>query len=119
MSLFELIRNVLLKTLLMGWLNFSGHDPLLLFVLRYGLNTEDKRLVELAEQMGGTPIEIWESREYWSEVDAMRFLRDRIGNEDFYCQVFNKMRRNLIEYAREYEKRFTQFPEQDGSRCSK
>ncbi|MEO7673650.1 MAG: hypothetical protein ABIU09_06180 [Pyrinomonadaceae bacterium] len=87
--------------------------------LKNGLDTNDKKLVALAEQMGGTPVEIWESREYWSEVNAMLFLKERISNEDFYCYVFNKIKRNLETYAREYEQRFDGNPEFSTSRCWK
>ncbi len=85
--------------------------------LKNGLNTKDEKLVELAQRMGGTPVEIWESREYWSEVNAMLYLDDRINKESFYCQVFNKIRRNLETYARDYEPRFGQHPEFAGSPC--
>ncbi len=87
--------------------------------LKNGLNTKDKKLVELADQMGGTPVEIWESREYWSEVNAMLYLDARINKEDFYCHVFNKIRRNLETYARDYEPRFGQHPEFSASPCWK
>lgn len=87
--------------------------------LKNGLNTKDNKLVDLAKQMGGTPVQIWESREYWSEVNAMLYLDGRINKEDFYCQVFNKIRRNLETYAREYEPRFGQQPEFSGSPCWK
>lgn len=87
--------------------------------LKNGLNTKDKKLVDLANQMGGTPVEIWESREYWSEVNAMIYLDERINKEDFYCHVFSKIRRNLETYAREYEPRFGQRPEFSDSPCWK
>lgn len=87
--------------------------------LKNGLNTRDEKLVELATQMGGTPVEIWESREYWSEVNAMLYLGDRISKEDFYCHVFNKIRRNLETYATKYESRFGQHPEFSDSPCWK
>lgn len=87
--------------------------------LKNGRDTNDKKLVELARQMGGTPIEIWESREYWSEVNAMLFLRERISKEVFYCYVFNKIRRNLKDYARDYEQRFDELSEYSGSPCWK
>ena len=87
--------------------------------LKNGLDINDKKLVDLATQMGGTPVEIWESREYWSEVNAMLFLKERISKEEFYCYVFNKISRNLETYAREYEKRFGQYPEFSGSACWK
>ena len=74
--------------------------------LKNGHNTRDQKLVELEEEIGGTPIEIWESREYWSEVTAMKFLSERIKDEAFYCFVFNKIRANVTTYAREYVDRF-------------
>lgn len=87
--------------------------------LKNGRNTKDKKLVDLAEQMGGTPNQIWESREYWSEVSAMRFLNERIGKENFYCVVFKKIRRNIETYAKSYENRFDQYPEFSQSPCGK
>jgi hypothetical protein len=87
--------------------------------LKNGLNTADKRLVDLASQMGGTPVEIWESREYWSEVTAMLFLKERIGKEESFCPVFNKIKRNLITYAPQFEPRFEQFPDIAHSPCWK
>lgn len=87
--------------------------------LKNGLNTKDKKLLDLATQMGGTPVEIWESREYWSEVNAMLYLDERINKEDFYCHVFNKIRRNIETYAPGYEPRFGQQPEFSGSPCWK
>ncbi len=87
--------------------------------LNNGLDTKDKKLVDLAEQMGGTPVEIWESREYWSEVNAMLYLKERISNEEFYCYVFNKIKRNLETYARDYEQRFGDRAEFSDSRCWK
>jgi hypothetical protein len=74
--------------------------------LANGHNVKDTRLVELAEKIGGTPMEIWESREYWSEVNAMRFLEERLRDEDFYCHVFNRIRQNVETYAQAYAKRF-------------
>jgi hypothetical protein len=87
--------------------------------LKNGYNINDKKLVDLATQMGGTPIEIWESREYWSEVNAMQFLKERINKESFYCFVFNKIRRNLETYAKDYESRFDQHSEISDSPCWK
>ncbi len=74
--------------------------------LKNGHNTRDRKLVELEEEIGGTPIEIWESREYWSEVTAMKFLSERIKDESYYCFVFNKIRSNVTTYARDYVDRF-------------
>ena len=87
--------------------------------LKNGLNTRDKKLIELADQMGGTPTEIWESREYWSEVTAMQYLHDRLGKEDVYCRVFDKIKRNVREFAKDYEGRFDKFPEFANTCCRK
>ena len=87
--------------------------------LKNGRDTRDKKLVDLATQMGGTPVEIWESREYWSEVNAMLFLKDRISKEDFYCFVFNKIKNNIETYAKEYEQRFDKYSEFSASPCWK
>ena len=87
--------------------------------LNNGRDPNDKKLIDLAKQMGGTPVEIWESREYWSEVNAMLYLKERISKEDFYCFVFNKIKRNLEEYAKDYEPRFDQYSDFSGSPCWK
>ncbi|HEV8593340.1 MAG TPA: hypothetical protein VGQ55_14650 [Pyrinomonadaceae bacterium] len=87
--------------------------------LKNGLDTNDKKLVDIAQQMGGTPVEIWESREYWSEVNAMLFLKERISKENFYCFVFNKIRKNVETYAKVYEPRFDQHSEFADSPCWK
>lgn len=76
--------------------------------LKNGYNTTDPRLVELAEELGGNPIEIWEAREYQSEVNALRYLIERISDEPFNCSVFTRMRRNVSNYARNYKDRFQQ-----------
>jgi len=86
-------------------------------MLKNGFRSNDKKLLDLAEQMKGTPVEIWESREYWSEVNAMLYLNARIGKEDFYCFVFKKMRYNVEAYAKSYESRFLDHPEFAGSPC--
>ena len=87
--------------------------------LSNGRDPNDKTLVNMAKQMGGTPVEIWESREYWSEVNAMHFLKERISKEDYYCFVFNKIKRNVEEYAKDYEQRFDRYSNFSGSPCWK
>ncbi|MEQ1605392.1 MAG: hypothetical protein ABL999_11050 [Pyrinomonadaceae bacterium] len=87
--------------------------------LKNGRDTRDKKLVELAKQMGGTPVEIWESREYWSEVNALRYLNERISKEDYHCFVFNKIKQNIETYAKEYEDRFDKQTEFSNSPCWK
>lgn len=75
--------------------------------LKNGHNTKDEKLVALVEQLGGTPVEIWESREYWSEVTAMGFLNERLKDENYRCSVFGKIRSNVELYARDYVERFS------------
>jgi len=87
--------------------------------LKNGRDTRDKQLVDLAQKMGGTPVEIWESREYWSEVNAMLFLKERISKEEFYCFVFNKIKQNIETYAKDYEQRFDKYSEFSNSPCWK
>lgn len=71
-----------------------------------GRDTRDPRLIELAQRMGATPVEIWEDREYWGETNAMLYLRDRFADDDFRCLLFSKIKRSLNLYAKGYEERF-------------
>lgn len=77
-------------------------------LLSNGRDAGDARLVELARRMGGTPVEIWEDREYWGETNAMRYLRDRFTDEDLRCSLFNKIRQSVDLYAKSYGERFIQ-----------
>ena len=82
--------------------------------LSNGHDVNDPRLVELAKQMGGNPVEIWEDREYWGEANAMLFLRDRMAKESFHCRLFNKIKRTVELYAKRYEDRFTEIAKSQG-----
>jgi len=73
-----------------------------------GHKTNDPRLLTLAQQMGGTPMEIWADREYWGEANAMLYLRDRIAKDSFQCSVFSRIKRYVELYARNYEDRFVE-----------
>jgi YD repeat-containing protein len=84
-------------------------------LLSNGRNTRDPRLVELARRMGGTPVEIWEDREYWGEVNAMLYLRDRSQNEGFRCALFHRIKRSVDMYASNYAERFIQIAESTSS----
>ncbi len=77
-------------------------------LLKNGRNTKDPRLVELAAKMGGTPVEIWEDREYWGEANAMLFLRDRITDQSAHRELFGRINRSVALYARDYSERFDQ-----------
>jgi hypothetical protein len=82
--------------------------------LSNGHNVDDPRLVELARQMGGNPVEVWEDREYWGEANAMLYLRDRVAKERFHCRLFNQIKRSVEEYAKPYEERFTAIAKSQG-----
>ena len=75
-------------------------------LLGNGRNVQDPRLVELARRMGGTPVSIWENREYWGEVNAMRFLRERITDQDEQRALCMRVRRAVELYAKDYAGRF-------------
>lgn len=77
-------------------------------LLSNGRNTRDPRLIELAEKMGGTPVEIWEDREYWGEVGAMLFLRDLTTKQNNQCALFNRIREFVELYAKPYRERFAE-----------
>lgn len=77
-------------------------------LLKNGYNIRDQNLIDLTKEMGGTPVEIWENREYWGETNAMLFVIDRINKETYNCSVFNKIKRNIAMYAKDYEDRFEQ-----------
>ena len=77
-------------------------------LLSNGRDTRDTRLTELAQRMGGTPVQIWENREYWGEVSAMLFLRERFKNEEQQRALFARVRRTVELYAKDYAERFDQ-----------
>jgi hypothetical protein len=80
--------------------------------LKNGYNIADPRLVVLANELGAKPIEIWEAREYRSEVSALRYLVERMEREPNYCSVFARVRRNVTSYAREYRYSFEEVVEE-------
>jgi len=64
------------------------------------------QLIELADKIGGTPVQVWEDREYWGEVNAMLYLRDRVTDDSLRCTLFSKIRHSVDLYAKDYEPRF-------------
>ena len=74
--------------------------------LSNGRNPKDPRLVELAQKIGGTPVQIWEDREYWGETNAMVFLRDRFTEERQLCPIFIRIKSRVELFAKDYERRF-------------
>jgi YD repeat-containing protein len=81
-----------------------------------GRNPNDPQLLELAQKLGGTPVQIWEDREYWGEANAMMYLRDRITEEGLRCTLFNKIRHSVDLYAKDYEPRFVEIAKATPSR---
>ncbi len=75
-------------------------------LLSNGYNVKDPRLVDLAVKMGGTPVQIWENREYWGETTAMRYLLERVKTTDYYCSVVKKINYNVATFAQNYQDRF-------------
>jgi hypothetical protein len=86
--------------------------------LSNGRDPADPRLVELAKQIGGTPVEVWEDREYWGETNAMRYLRDRFADNSLRCAVFSRIKYSIDLYARPYEERFKEIARSSGSRSN-
>ena len=83
--------------------------------LKNGYDVADPRLVALADELGAKPIEIWEAREYQSEVVALRYLVERLGDEPVGCSVFARMRRNVSNYVRNYKDRFQHIAIESGA----
>jgi hypothetical protein len=74
--------------------------------LSNGRNAKDPRLVEIEAKIGGTPVRIWEDREYWGEANAMVYLRDRFTDDRMRCALFSKIKSSVDLYAKSYEPRF-------------
>ncbi|PYS69516.1 MAG: hypothetical protein DMF69_16775 [Acidobacteria bacterium] len=74
--------------------------------LSNGRNANDPRLLEMSQKIGGTPVQVWEDREYWGEANAMVYLRDRFTEEGLRCTLFSKIRHSVDLYAKDYEPRF-------------
>jgi hypothetical protein len=83
--------------------------------LSNGYNVNDPRLVEIADKIGGNPVQIWEDREYWGEANAMLYLKDRVEKEKFHCRLFGKIKRAVEEYAKDYEQRFAEIAKEQGA----
>jgi YD repeat-containing protein len=84
--------------------------------LSNGRNPNDPRLLEMTQKIGGTPVQIWEDREYWGEANAMMYLRDRVTEEGLRCSLFSKIRHSVDLYAKDYEPRFLEIARATPSR---
>jgi len=74
--------------------------------LTNGRKADDPKLIELVQKLGGTPVEIWEDREYWGEANAMAYLQDRFSEDNLRCSLFSRIRHSVDLYAKSYEPRF-------------
>lgn len=83
--------------------------------LSNGRNVDDPRLKDLERQIGGTPVEIWEDREYWGEVNAMLYIRDKMTNNGLRCSIFHKIKQSVNLYAKPYSQRFMEVVQLDNS----
>ena len=75
-------------------------------LLSNGRDINDPRLLDLAQRMGGTPVEVWEDREYWGEANALIYLRDRVTEDGLRCLLFSRIKHSVDLYAKNYEGRF-------------
>lgn len=75
-------------------------------LLSNGRNTNDPRLLELARQMGGTPLKIQQEREFCGEENAMLYLRERITGGREQRELFSRITRNVELYASDYADKF-------------
>lgn len=74
--------------------------------LKNGHNAADPELLKIVEELGARPIEIWEDREYWSEVASLEYLIERLGSGGNYCGVFQQVRQNIEKFPDHYRQRF-------------
>jgi YD repeat-containing protein len=77
-------------------------------LLSNGRNSSDPRLLDIAQQMGGTPVEVWQDREYWSEANAMLFISDRFSQQNMRCVFFRRIKQSVDLYAKAYVERFVE-----------
>jgi len=85
-------------------------------LLSNGRDTNDPRLLELARQMGGTPVEIWADREYWGEANAFVYLSERVTENGLRCLLFSRIKHSVDLYAKSYEGRFLEIAQSTPSK---
>jgi len=76
--------------------------------IRNGRDTCDRRLVELAAKMGGTPVEIEEAYEYGSETQAMRYLLERLESDALRSSLLVSVKKTMKLYARDFQRPYAQ-----------
>ena len=68
-------------------------------------NTHDPRLLELAQQMGGTPVSIAQDRESWAEVGAILYLKERLPELNHHARIPRPIREAIQAYYLTYPDR--------------
>jgi len=71
-----------------------------------GFNVHDPRLIELAEQMGGTPVSIKQEREHWAEVGAITYLIERLPQLSKRSKIPLSIKQAIDAYYSAYPERF-------------
>ena len=57
-----------------------------------------------------------EAQTFWATNHSFQVTEDS-KKEKFYCPVFNRMRNNIVVYAKNYEERFDQIAATKPSTC--
>jgi hypothetical protein len=69
-------------------------------------DVHDARLIELAEQMGGTPVSIKQEREHWAEASAITYLTERLPQLSKRSKIPSSIRQAIDAYYSTYPERF-------------
>ena len=71
-----------------------------------GRSTLDPRLIELANEIGGTPVSIAQDRESWAEMGAILYLRERLPHLSHHAKMPGAIRQAIETYYSTYPDRF-------------
>ena len=77
--------------------------------LRNGYNANDPRLVALTEKMGRTPVEIGEDREHRAEIQALRYLLERVKEDEFRRKFLASLKKTISVFARSFQPKYVEF----------
>jgi hypothetical protein len=75
------------------------------FFFANGRDTKDPYLLQLAEQMGGTPVSIKQDRESWAEMGAIRYLKERLPESSKRARMPGAIRQAIEAYYMNYPER--------------
>src|SRR6266404_6875188 len=71
-----------------------------------GRTTLDPQLIELANEIGGTPVSIAQDRESWAEMGAILYLRERLPHLSHHAKMPGAIRQAIETYYSTYPDRF-------------